>query len=201
MITMGLTDSAYELYFAPNFSKIYNCDFPTLSEKSNRNFVQEYFAKSIFWQEFDGDKKHLMYYYLRRVQQIIKLFNATQISFLDLSSKQEHRLNLYLESLNNLEIIVMLIYQNFNLVKALLDKDIFKKNDNTPFERLNKCYNRIKHFDKSVMTEFCLQTSFLDKDRFCVLKSYVTFEELRIMIEDQIEIACKILRDKQSLNV
>lgn len=190
---MGFSNFAYEKYFGPNFSRITKCDFPQLNHGSNRKFVQEYFLKSVFFQECDSHKKPVVYYLLRRVQQVVDFYDKARTSFLELSNRNEDRIEPYLESLNYLEIVIMLTYQCFNLVKSQGTK-LFEKDDSTPLQRLNRCYNQIKHLEHVQFNTDTVQSTYLDIDRFCTSDSFVTYFELKDLIDKLINSADNLLK-------
>jgi hypothetical protein len=192
---MGFTDEAYELYFGPNFSKIKTYRFPELEIDIKRKFVQEFFLRSVFFEKFDKVDKPIVFYILRRIQQIIPIYIEARASLIELADSTENRINSYLNTVNKVEILISLLYQIYLLYFNLTGKKLFEENDGSSLQRLNRCYSMIKHLERSTITEGLLQSTYLDFDRFCTHASYITFQELHDFILEIVSFVDKIMAE------
>ena len=189
---MGFSDFAYEEFFAPNFKKIKTYVFPELIIEKDKNFISELFLSFVFFSQYDKVNRPVAYYIIRRIQQSIETYNEARIGFIELAEAGENRLKPYINSLNKLELLISLLYQIYNLYKPKEgEPKLFESNDGSSYQRLNRCYNQIKHIDNNPYE--LNQFTFLDVDRFSTSESYVTFIELHDFIQELVGMANRLL--------
>lgn len=184
--------------FGTNYSKIGTHKFPELEIDLNRKFVNEFLIKSVFWSVYDNANNSVIFYFLRRIQQIIPLYDEARTNFVEFVESKESPTDSFFNSLNKLEIIITLLCQIYHAYHRLSGKEIFEKNDGSPLCRLNGCYNEIKHLEKEAIIKSEMifdQTTYLEYDRFCTLNSYVTFQELKDFIIEIAGICDELLKD------
>jgi len=188
---MGLTVYAKAKYFGDNFSKINSYEFPELEVDKSRDYVTEFLLMSIFWAKFDNVRKPIVFYILRRIQ----LYIESRESFVKFVDSGDYPIDFYLDALNKIEIIVTYLYQIYNVYINLSGIKLFIKNDGSFHDRLNRCYNNIKHLDLNQLPLELLQSTYLESDKFCTSNSYVTFQELNDFIRELEQFADKLLKE------
>jgi len=192
---MGLSVNAKAKYFGHNLLKIKSHEFSELEFDLNRNYVTEFLVKSIVWAKFDKVRKPIVFYILRRIQQIVPLYIESRNSFINFVDSGDYPIDLYLDALNKIEIIVTYLYQIYNVYINLSGIKLFIKNDGSFHDRLNRCYNNIKHLDLNNLPLGLLQSTYLESNKFCTSSSYVTFQELNDFIRELEQFADKLLKE------
>jgi hypothetical protein len=150
---MPFPNYALDRYFAQELSSLNRCDAPDLSDAlaQTEHWVNKFILNSIFRAQVKDELKPFLFGILRRAQMAIVEYQNGRSSLFDFVAGSKKRVSVYFRALYHFEIVVLLLYQVYELVIKLTDKPLYSKNDGSPIERLNRIYNVSKHLEASTI--------------------------------------------------
>ena len=192
-----ITIQALEEFFAPRISEINDIKYPSIDEIENAKLIQTFLLSSIFHGQKIKKKHHAsVFYILRRIQTSVSDYNMAKEALEAFIEEKEGKVKNYTNALAHIESLIMGLYQIYQIIIKMLDKKLFEKNDGSIYDRLNKSYNAIKHFDPNNISEELIQSTYIINDGFVTLNSSISFEELKNLILEFYSLGKKIAEQK-----
>jgi hypothetical protein len=186
---MGITLQALEEYFSPNIGSIVHNKIIPLSDEINPNYVQQFTLVTMLKLKVDKKIKAIFFWILRKVQNSVLAYKDAFIAIDGFTNNFNDKISLYLRALTDIETVLSNCYQVFEVCRKLTSIDIYNKGDNSKYERLNKCYIRIKHLESLTLDDNIIHATWIDNDGFKSCDSILTYQEINEILEENIHMA------------
>jgi hypothetical protein len=190
---MGFSNYLYDEYFSHHISVLTENNLPELENLENEKLVQTYFLLRILHEdEMVKENQAIVFYYLRRTQLIITEYREAKAALELFINSKDNRILPYLTALSKLELVISYLHQIIELEKKTIGYKLFQKADNGTIERLNRCFNRIKHLEKATdPAEFVLCT-FLTNNSFNTHDTSINYLEIKQLIVETARLGNKL---------
>ena len=139
-----LSDYTLDIFIAPKLSKLTECNAPDLSDLTDQwldNFILNNFLNLNLP---DKEKAYLLNFF-RRVEAAFYEYNKARNALTEYITTDRNRISPYFQALNHFETLFAQLYQAYLLLKSATKLKLFKKDDNSELDRVNKIYNVSKH--------------------------------------------------------
>ena len=124
-----------------------------------------------------------MFWILRKSQNAMAEYVSAYDALAQYIAKRDS-VSFYLLALTKTENVVSCCYQVFEVIMKLTNAKRFAKGDGSKYERLNRCYMRIKHLESSSLDETYIQATWLDDKGFNTNDACVTYREIKEIVEE-----------------
>jgi hypothetical protein len=193
---MGLTLHGYDEFVSNNFSNLKTPKIESINSNFDiDNYIPNIVLSQIFNYKFKDEIYPLLFGLLRKVRLITSSYNSFSAK-LQQFSITKRSLNLYFDILNEIENTLLVCGQIIDLLKNIVGKDYFDKNDGSPEERIYNLHNQVKHSVEELKKNSQLQVLKLDDSGIYTTKYRVEYSELHDFIIRQNELIQKILTKK-----
>jgi hypothetical protein len=177
---------ALDEFFSQEISQLNACNAALIRHKfpESEHWVGNFFLNSIFTNPIDQKARAFGFGFLRRAETAFMEYEIARNFLDDFVKHKTGKPSSYLKALTHFEIAITMIYQSYQLVLKISDKNLFQKNDRSVLDRLNKIYNLIRHFDPSELPPKHFHPMWITNDGVQVESCSLTFEEIEnTMIE------------------
>jgi hypothetical protein len=169
-------------YGAPKLSELNVCGAPDIPEWPNHLGVA--ILNCVFVSDYQKEIRWYLLNFIRRMETAVGEYRLGRSELQNYVEQLPDRNNHFLtalRALSHFEQSIAALYQAVDLVRCITAQDPFKKNDGSPMDRLNKIYNRSKHFkeNKAPATPIWLTNECLERS-----DAKITFIELCEIIAD-----------------
>ena len=195
---MPLSNYSLDKFVSQELTKLTECNAIDLTQKfcQAEHWIENFVLNSIFRAQVKQAYKPFIFAILRRAQMALVEHENGRIALHDYVSGHKNRISVYFRALYHFEIAINLTYQAHELFMKISGVELFKKNDGSPVERLNRIYNVSKHLESSTIRNSQLHAVWIKNKGLCISSTMLTFEELAGLVKDICKLADKLSNPK-----
>lgn len=144
-------------FLAPGIAEFKEAEIPDIAKlfPEHGNWLKRHFLNSVFGVRFSGKSRHLVANFLYRAQTCLVRYDGGRRSTLELFDKSEPSnpaSGRYFAALADWESSLIAHSIAIDLLRAILETDLFKKEDGSELQRAYDAANEIKHYRKTINT-------------------------------------------------
>jgi hypothetical protein len=190
---MGFSNYVYDQYFSQNIAVLTENNLPELELLENEKLVQTYFLlRALHEDDMVKENQAIVFYYLRRTQLIITEYREGKAALDLFIDSKDNRILPYLTALSKLEVVICYLQQMIEMDKKTIGFRILQRSETGTLERLNRCFNRIKHLEHATdPADFTLST-FLSNEGFCTHDTLLKYEEIKDLVVKTARLGVKL---------
>ena len=151
-------------------------DFP-----DHAGWLSSFVLHGIFNNRLPRKKTLLAFAIIRRAEGAIEDHDAARAHLADFVQDRQ-KISSYFRCLRKLESTLAMLSQTHEIIRKSLNRDLFNKNDGSPYQRLHFIYNRDRHDKPEQLPPGQLHTVWIKNDGLYEKETSLTFDELRELI-------------------
>ena len=188
------SDYTLDIFIAPELSKLTECNAPDLSDLTDQ-WLDNFILNNIQLNLPDKEKAYLLIFF-RRVEAAFYEYNKARNALTEYITTDRNIISPYFQALNHFETLFAQLYQAYLLLKSATELKLFKKNDNSELDRVNKIYNTSKHMyeriEKGKLPEKGTCAIWITNNGIESTDAAITFVELKDILIELSKLANKI---------
>ena len=127
------------------------------------------------------EKAALVFALIRRADGAIDDYEAALAHLAELVNGGRN-ISLYFRCLRRFESTVAMVYQALDVGRKAIERKLFTESEGSPYERLNRIYNRSRHAKPETLPSGQLHAVWIKNDGLYTDGANLTFDELRDLI-------------------
>jgi len=183
---MPLTHNGMDTFVGKDLSKLTECNCSCLKDEypGSNSWLNNFILTQIVKAKLDDSTTKFAFALLRKSEALFDEYEqaCTQLSLFVLN--EEKSVSPYFKCLHHFENSIALLYQSYELVRKLIGKDLFNKDDGSSLQRLNSIYNDSRHSDLSLVPEGKLHRVWIDNKEISTARASISFHEFEAMIRE-----------------
>lgn len=187
---MGISNYALDTFVAQDMSKLTQLSITSLTEEfpnADKWFAQ-FVLRRIFQAHVPDEKAALAFAIIRRTHAALQEWELASAA----AQGDIRSLGTYFSVLRHLESCISSVWQGLEFARKSLGQELFKKGDDSAYERMNWVYNVSRHFDPEALPQGDLHRVWLSDQAMHTREQTVSFDELREAIRMLARISEKV---------
>jgi hypothetical protein len=192
---MQFTNYAIEKFISGKVTGVSECNATDIAAEfpGAKNWIGQFGLVAIFHSHLSEEARPFVLQFLRRVEAALMEYSTGREELLNLVSDNPGRWSPYFRALYRFESAIAQLYQAAIYCHKSIGVTLFKKNDKSVFDRLNKFYNSSKH---QIATDD--QPVWIENDGLATTDAKIAFLEIEDELRGFAKIVEKILRGPTS---
>jgi hypothetical protein len=151
MVTFS--NSVTDKLFAPYMSEFIEADIPDMNTafEEQKYWLANYVLNTSFRGKYNDNASRLSFNLMRRCEQAFLEYELARIETIFFLNGSRQSLPKYSMAIYHWEMFLGQTWHCLKLLQLFLEREkAFNKGENTPIERLNLLYNRLKHTESAI---------------------------------------------------
>lgn len=188
-----MTNHTLDRFVAPHLSQLTQCNAPDISQivEESELWLVHFIMNSSLRFKIEDPSRQLIFGFLRRAQAAVDEYRLGRNHLLGwvTASREGRKISDALAALRHMEACLGLLYQALLLAKELVKAEaLYRKNDGSPVERLNRLYNASHHsesrFAAGQVPESATSPLWITDAGIASLEGDLTFNELEELFRE-----------------
>lgn len=180
---MPLSNYALDTFVSQDLSTLKECRAtPVGGEFPDRmSWLSSFVLGCMFQFPLPREKAALAFALIRRAEGAVEEYDRACEALKDLTDGKK-TISGYFRCLRMYESTVSMLYQGLDFARKSLKTKLFESGDGSAYDRLNRIYNKSRHYDPQRLPERHLHAVWIKNDGLYIEDAVLSFDELRNMV-------------------
>ena len=194
---MPFTKYAIDTFISEKITELTECNVENMRSEypESEKWVSTFMVAVIMMAHVSEEHKHFVIQFIRKVEMCFDEYHLARETLKEYVKERGNNWSKYFRVLNHLESSIAQLYQAYDLSRKKLGTDLFKSNDGSSLDRLNKIYNTSKH-----QPAFDEQTVWVTNSGIGTQDVELSFSEIEAMLRECASITKVLIEGKNGLN-